>query len=149
MGSCVQLYSLAETPQLSPLPQHLGSYTKALLISQDRRHLFVTPWPRRTAPNTFSLLLVTGRNYLETAPPDRPTPYSCSIGETYLEVCASGRTYTSKPRLRTDLYVKAAPLGGLTPKPLHRKDLPQSRASGRTFTSKPLHLTDLPRSRYT
>ncbi len=26
-----------------PLPPHLGSYTRALLVSQDRRHLFVTP----------------------------------------------------------------------------------------------------------
>jgi hypothetical protein len=26
-----------------PLPLHLGSYTRALLVSQDRRHLFVTP----------------------------------------------------------------------------------------------------------
>jgi hypothetical protein len=25
------------------LPPHLGSYTRALLVSQDRRHLFVTP----------------------------------------------------------------------------------------------------------
>ncbi len=25
-------------------PPHLGSYTRALLVSQDRRHLFVTPW---------------------------------------------------------------------------------------------------------
>jgi hypothetical protein len=36
-----QLYSLAET--LHPHP-HLGSYTRALLVSQDRRHVFVTPW---------------------------------------------------------------------------------------------------------
>jgi len=28
---------------LPPLSPHLGSYTRALLISQDRRHLFVTP----------------------------------------------------------------------------------------------------------
>jgi hypothetical protein len=28
----------------SPPPPHLGSYTRALLVSQDRRHLFVTPW---------------------------------------------------------------------------------------------------------
>ncbi len=27
-----------------PLPPHLGSYTRALLVSQDRRHLFDTPW---------------------------------------------------------------------------------------------------------
>ncbi len=30
----------AATP---PLPTHLGSCTRALLVSQDRRHLFVTP----------------------------------------------------------------------------------------------------------
>jgi hypothetical protein len=28
---------------LPPLPPHLGSYKRALLVSQDRRHLFVTP----------------------------------------------------------------------------------------------------------
>jgi hypothetical protein len=33
-----QLYSLAETRP----PRQLGSYTRALLVSQDRRHLFVT-----------------------------------------------------------------------------------------------------------
>jgi hypothetical protein len=27
---------------LTPSPPHLGSYTRALLVSQDRRHLFVT-----------------------------------------------------------------------------------------------------------
>ncbi len=34
-----------------PPPPHLGSYTGALLISQDGRHLFVTPWgePTETA----------------------------------------------------------------------------------------------------
>ncbi len=26
-----------------PLPPHLGSYTRALVVSQDRRHLLVTP----------------------------------------------------------------------------------------------------------
>jgi hypothetical protein len=36
------LYSLAETPQPT-LPPHLGSYTRALLVSQDRRHICVTP----------------------------------------------------------------------------------------------------------
>ncbi len=30
-------------PAIPPLPPHLGSYTRALLVSQDRRHLFVTP----------------------------------------------------------------------------------------------------------
>ncbi len=43
LGSCVQLYSLAEILQLPPLPPHLGSYTRVLLVSQDWRHLFVTP----------------------------------------------------------------------------------------------------------
>ncbi len=32
-------------PRNSPLPPHLGSYTRALLLSQNRRHLFVTPCP--------------------------------------------------------------------------------------------------------
>ncbi len=29
---------------LIPPPPHLGSHTKTLLVSQDRRHLFVTPY---------------------------------------------------------------------------------------------------------
>jgi hypothetical protein len=28
---------------VTPPPPHLGSYTRELLVSQDRRHLFVTP----------------------------------------------------------------------------------------------------------
>ncbi len=31
-------------PRNSPLPPHLGSYARALLVSQNRRHLFVNPW---------------------------------------------------------------------------------------------------------
>ncbi len=42
-GSCAKLYSLAETPQPSLSPP-LGSYTRALLVSQYKRHLFVIPW---------------------------------------------------------------------------------------------------------
>jgi hypothetical protein len=46
---CTVVYSLAETPQLFPSPPpHLGSYTRALVVSQDRRHIFVTPWAART-----------------------------------------------------------------------------------------------------
>ncbi len=41
------LFSLAESPQ-PPLPPHLDSYTRALLASQDRRHLIVTPWFQKT-----------------------------------------------------------------------------------------------------
>jgi hypothetical protein len=39
---CAQLYSLDETRQ-SPRPSAAGLYTRALLVSQDKRHLFVTP----------------------------------------------------------------------------------------------------------
>ncbi len=39
-------------PGTPPLPPHLGSYTSALLVSQDRRHLFVTPW---SMPSRLSL----------------------------------------------------------------------------------------------
>ncbi len=44
--SCAQLYLLAETQQPPHPPPPLGSYTRALLVSQDRRHLFVTPRKR-------------------------------------------------------------------------------------------------------
>ncbi len=37
-------------PRNSPLPPHLGSCMRALLVSQDRRHLFVTPRSIRTWP---------------------------------------------------------------------------------------------------
>ncbi len=40
----------AETPQLPPFPPHLGSYTGALLVSKDKRHLFVTPLPSTYCP---------------------------------------------------------------------------------------------------
>jgi hypothetical protein len=41
---CAQLFSLAETPQLPPSPRIWTRITRALLVSKDRRHLFVTPW---------------------------------------------------------------------------------------------------------
>ncbi len=34
----------------SRLPSHLGSYTRTLLVSLDRQHLFVTPWLNSKAP---------------------------------------------------------------------------------------------------
>ncbi len=40
---CAQLYSLAETSQLPPSPRIWTRITRALLVIQDRRHLFVTP----------------------------------------------------------------------------------------------------------
>ncbi len=40
-----QLYSLAETPRPSPPPSPaFGLIYEGLLVSQDRRRLFVTPW---------------------------------------------------------------------------------------------------------
>ncbi len=36
LGSCVQLYSLAETSQLLSSPPLLGSYTMALLVKSDK-----------------------------------------------------------------------------------------------------------------
>jgi hypothetical protein len=41
---CAQLYSFAETRTTPPIPRYMGSYTRALLVSQDRRHPFVTPF---------------------------------------------------------------------------------------------------------
>jgi hypothetical protein len=40
---CTAVSSLAETPQPPPPTPHLVSYTGALFVSQDKRHLFVTP----------------------------------------------------------------------------------------------------------
>ncbi len=42
---CAQLFHwLRPLNNPPPSPPHLGSYTRALLVRQDRRHLFVTPW---------------------------------------------------------------------------------------------------------
>jgi hypothetical protein len=40
---CAQLHSLAETPQLPPSPRIWTRIWGALLVSKERRHLFVTP----------------------------------------------------------------------------------------------------------
>ncbi len=50
---CAQLYSLAEAPQ--PPPPHWDFYARALLVSQDRRHLVVAPCGR---PNLSATLRV-------------------------------------------------------------------------------------------
>jgi hypothetical protein len=39
----VYSYTYWLRPRNSPLPPHLGSYTRALLVSQERRHLFSNP----------------------------------------------------------------------------------------------------------
>jgi hypothetical protein len=48
-------YSLAEAPQTPPPipPTLMGTYTRALLFSQERRHLFVTP--RCEGKGTFTV----------------------------------------------------------------------------------------------
>ncbi len=43
MYSCTHWLRPRNNPP-PPFPTRLGSYTRALLVSQDRRHLFVTPW---------------------------------------------------------------------------------------------------------
>ncbi len=48
----------AETPHPHPHPPHLGAYTRALLVSQNRRHLFVTPWLIPNLP-VFNCLLTS------------------------------------------------------------------------------------------
>ncbi len=48
---CAQLYSLAETTQL---PRIWTRVTRALLVSKDRRHLFVTPCSKGTACSILS-----------------------------------------------------------------------------------------------
>jgi hypothetical protein len=54
--SCILIGWDLATP---PLPPHLGSYTRALLVSLDRRHLFVTPclypiWTERQRRHSFT-----------------------------------------------------------------------------------------------
>ncbi len=44
----------------NPPPPHLGSYTRALLVSQDRRHLLVTPGGSKSSSS--SVILVTSEN---------------------------------------------------------------------------------------
>jgi hypothetical protein len=63
MCNCAQLHSLAETLQPSPLHPHLSSCKRVLLVSHDRRHLFVTPW----CPST--LFLIPGTSICSTRAP--------------------------------------------------------------------------------
>ncbi len=56
-------------PATPPLPPHLGSYTRALLASQDRRHLFVTPCLNRFYQPEHLLLPPSNFNQLITKTP--------------------------------------------------------------------------------
>jgi hypothetical protein len=40
--SCTHWLKPRKCRNIPPVPPHLGSYTRVLLVSQDRRHLFVT-----------------------------------------------------------------------------------------------------------
>jgi hypothetical protein len=40
-------------PATSPISPHLDSYTRALLVSKDRRHLLVTPWSQPSIYTTY------------------------------------------------------------------------------------------------
>jgi hypothetical protein len=72
---CAQLHSLADTPQLPPPPPLLDSYTRAaLLVSKDRRHLFVTPW---TLPTVSELQLCPEWLAFVPCTPDM----DCGVGE--------------------------------------------------------------------
>ncbi len=53
LGSMCTAVHVGWDPRKPPPPPYLGSYTRALLVSQDRWHLFVTPWLRATV--NFSL----------------------------------------------------------------------------------------------
>ncbi len=44
LAPCAQLYSLIVSDPATSLPLHLGSHTRALMVNQDRRQFFVTPW---------------------------------------------------------------------------------------------------------
>ncbi len=45
LGSCAHLYSLVETPQPPPFQRiAFGLIYEGAMVSQHRRHLFVTPW---------------------------------------------------------------------------------------------------------
>jgi hypothetical protein len=46
---------IGRDPATHPLPPHLGSYMRALLVSQDRRHIFVIPWETVLKISTWRL----------------------------------------------------------------------------------------------
>jgi hypothetical protein len=71
------------TPPPSSLPPHMGSYTRALLVSQDRRHLFVTPWPvlirKGNLPWELRWLKRRGRRSIGGSPQTQPPFHTCPL----------------------------------------------------------------------
>jgi hypothetical protein len=71
------MYSLAETAQLPLYPRIWTRITKALLVSKDRRHLFVTSWVealRNLENNALQFLHKFLRNLLEGGGEGEATP---------------------------------------------------------------------------
>jgi hypothetical protein len=58
-----------------PLP-HLGAYTRARLVSKDRRHLFVTPWSKQSQLQEFKFFC--GGGFYLSVPMTRYV-YSCAV----------------------------------------------------------------------
>ncbi len=58
-----QLYWLRPSNSYPPPPPHLGSYTRALLVSQDRRHLFVTPSRRNGGILSLGSVVIQQRRF--------------------------------------------------------------------------------------
>ncbi len=74
------------------LPQHLGSDTRALLVSQDRRHLFVTPPP----PGLYHLFVSLSSIVSKERQGNRPLYYwnelrVRNIRQTHLGICCARR----------------------------------------------------------
>jgi hypothetical protein len=71
------------SPRNFPLPPHVGSSTRALLVSHDRRHLLVTPWIQSclTRPVILSPCTALCDNALWTCSEELPLPPSAAQKE--------------------------------------------------------------------
>jgi hypothetical protein len=85
---------VAETPQFPP-PPHLGSYTRALLVSQDRRHLFVTPWSQQIWGDTH-------RTGIYIAPRFVPSGRAIPLGVARENKKEGWRRYSKIHRMRAN-----------------------------------------------
>ncbi len=96
------------------LPPHLGSYTRALLVSQNRRHLCVTPWLTRLEEQNF----VRSRFQTTYQCVSDRNNRGCSFAQCHIRCCA---VYRIKVVFcfRQDSYTETRPewtnKTGLTP----------------------------------
>ncbi len=90
-----------------PPPLHLGSYLRALLVSQDRRHFFVTPaWSEENQPKILVSItwLVYGTNLCPISPnPEGIQPLKSHFHPRWKE-------WRKLPRVR-DLYFPSGYFG--------------------------------------